>query len=124
MRQSFKQKNIVIVGAGFSGILCAQRLEKRTARLKNISITLIDKNPYFTMRPEIHALATGRGKPEAFTYDLAETFADSPNVSFFQDEVTDITSCQAVCHSSAQSLQPAAGSSPLCLSFLISKAGQ
>lgn len=90
MRQSFKQKNIVIVGAGFSGILCAQRLEKRTARLKNISITLIDKNPYFTMRPEIHALATGRGKPEAFKYDLSETFADSPNVSFFQDEVTDI----------------------------------
>ena len=90
MRQGFKQKNIVIIGAGFSGILCAQRLEKKTARLKNISITLIDKNPYFTMRTEIHAAATGRGKPEGITYDLAETFADSPNVSFFQDEVTDI----------------------------------
>ena len=90
MRQGFKQKNIVIIGAGFSGILTAQRLEKKTASLKNISITLIDKNPYFTMRPEIHALATGRGKPEAFTYDLAETFADSPNVSFFCDEVKDI----------------------------------
>ncbi len=90
MRQGFKQKNIVIIGAGFSGILCAQRLEKKTARLKNISITLIDKNPYFTMRTEIHAAATGRGKPEGITYDLAETFADSPNVSVFQDEVTDI----------------------------------
>lgn len=90
MRQGFKQKNIVIIGAGFSGILCAQRLEKKTARLKNISITLIDKNPYFTMRTEIHAAATGRGKPEGITYDLSETFADSPNVSFFQDEVTDI----------------------------------
>ena len=90
MRQGFQQKNIVIIGAGFAGILCAQRLEKRTARLKNISITLIDKNPYFTMRTEIHAAATGRGKPEGITYDLAETFADSPNVSFFQDEVTSI----------------------------------
>ena len=90
MRQGFQQKNIVIIGAGFSGILCAQHLEKRTARLKNISITLIDKNPYFTMRTEIHAAATGRGKPEGITYDLAETFADSPNVSFFQDEVTSI----------------------------------
>ena len=67
MRQGFKQKNIVIIGAGFSGILCAQRLEKKTARLKNISITLIDKNPYFTMRTEIHAAATGRGKPEGIT---------------------------------------------------------
>lgn len=90
MRQGFKQKNIVIIGAGFSGILCAQRLEKKTARLKNISITLIDKNPYFTMRTEIHAAATGRGKPEAITYDLAEVFADSPNVSFFCDEIKDI----------------------------------
>lgn len=90
MRQGFKQKNIVIIGAGFSGILCAQRLEKKTARLKNISITLIDKNPYFTMRTEIHAAATGRGKPEGIVYDLAEVFADSPNVSFFCDEVTDI----------------------------------
>ena len=90
MRQGFQQKNIVIIGAGFSGILCAQRLEKRTSRLKNISITLIDKNPYFTMRTEIHAAATGRGKPEGIQYDLAETFADSPNVSFFCDEVTDI----------------------------------
>ena len=90
MRQFFEQKNIVIIGAGFSGILTAQRLEKRTHRLKNISITLIDKNPYFTMRTEIHAAATGRGKAEAVTYDLAETFADSPNVSFFCDEVTDI----------------------------------
>lgn len=90
MRQGFKQKNIVIIGAGFSGILTAQHLEKRTSRLKNISITLIDKNPYFTMRTEIHAAATGRGKPENITYNLAETFADSPNVSFFVDEVTDI----------------------------------
>lgn len=90
MRQGFKQKNIVIVGAGFSGVLCAQRLEKKTARLKNISITLIDKNPYFTMRTEIHAAATGRGKPEAIQYSLSDTFANSPNVSFFRDEVTDI----------------------------------
>lgn len=90
MRQGFQQKNIVIIGAGFSGILFAQRLEKRTARLKNISITLIDKNPYFTMRTEIHAAATGRGKPEGIQYDLAETFADSPNVSFFCDNVEHI----------------------------------
>lgn len=90
MRQSFQQKNIVIIGAGFSGILTAQRLEKKLASLKNISITLIDKNPYFTMRTEIHAAATGRGKAEAVTFDLAETFADSPNVSFFVDEVKDI----------------------------------
>ena len=90
MRQSFQQKNIVIIGAGFSGILTAKRLEKKLASLKNISVTLIDKNPYFTMRTEIHAAATGRGKPEAVTFDLQETFADSPNVSFFVDEVTDI----------------------------------
>ncbi len=90
MRQSFQQKNIVIIGAGFSGILTAQRLEKRLGSLKNISVTLIDKNPYFTMRTEIHAAATGRGPAEAVTYDLAETFADSPNVSFFVDDVQDI----------------------------------
>lgn len=90
LRQSFQQKNIVILGSGFSGILTAQRLEKKLKTLKNISITLIDKNPYFTMRTEIHAAATGRGKPEGIIYDLEELFADSPNVSFYCDHITDI----------------------------------
>ena len=89
-RQSFQQKNIVILGAGFSGILTAQRLEKKLKTLKNISITLIDKNPYFTMRTEIHAAATGRGPTEAVTFDLNEVFLNSPNVSFFCDHITDI----------------------------------
>ena len=90
MKQVLKKKNIVIVGAGFSGILCAQRLEKKLAAIKNISITLIDKNPYFTMRTEIHAAATGRGKPEGIAYDLSEVFAGSPNVSVYCDNVVDI----------------------------------
>ena len=38
---------IVIVGAGYSGILTAKKLEKKFRKANNsdVSITIIDKNP-------------------------------------------------------------------------------
>ena len=38
-------KNIVIVGAGYAGVLTAKKLAKRLKKQEDVQITVIDKNP-------------------------------------------------------------------------------
>ena len=70
--------NTVIIGAGYSGILTAQELSKKLRSRKDVRITLIDKNPYHTMKTELHAAASGRGKPENIKFPLSKIFAGTP----------------------------------------------
>lgn len=67
-------EKIVIVGAGFSGVLIAQYLDKKLREYPDAEITLIDMNDYHTMRTEIHAAACGRGKAHKITYNLKKIF--------------------------------------------------
>lgn len=55
MNVSENQKKVVIVGGGFGGIQTAKRL----AKYKNISVTLITKNPFFEYYPALYKLVTG-----------------------------------------------------------------
>lgn len=82
-------KKVVIVGAGFSGVLTAQYLDKNMRDKSDVEITLIDKNDYHTMRTEIHAIATGRGKPHNITYDLKKIFKKYKSVKVVKDEALD-----------------------------------
>ena len=45
-------KNIVIVGAGYAGVLTAKKLAKRLKKQENVQITVIDKNPFHTRSEE------------------------------------------------------------------------
>ncbi|TGL69911.1 NAD(P)/FAD-dependent oxidoreductase [Leptospira jelokensis] len=51
--------NVVILGAGYAGILCANRLEKQN---KNCKITLLSDQFYFQERIRFHEFAVGRAK--------------------------------------------------------------
>jgi len=53
-------KNIVIVGAGYAGVLTAKKLAKNLKKHPDVRITLIDRNPYHTMLTELHEVAAGR----------------------------------------------------------------
>ena len=53
-------KNIVIVGAGYAGVLTAKKLAKRLKKQENVQITVIDKNPFHTMYTELHEGAAHR----------------------------------------------------------------
>ena len=56
-------KEVVIIGAGYAGVLCAKKLEKKLRKKKvrdEVRITIIDKHPYHTMLTELHEVAACR----------------------------------------------------------------
>lgn len=83
-------KNIVIVGAGYGGVLTAKKLAKKIKKLnETVTITLIDKNPYHTMLTELHEVAADRVPQDAVKISLKKIFAGRP-VNLVQDEVTSV----------------------------------
>ena len=66
---------IVIVGAGYAGILTAKKLAKKFKKNDNVSITIIDKNPYHAMLTELHEVAANRVDEESIRVSLKKVFA-------------------------------------------------
>lgn len=86
------EKRIVIVGAGYSGILTAKKLAKKIKKLKkqnDISITIIDKNPFHTMLTELHEVAANRVDEDSIKISLNKVFAGR-KVDVKLDTVTSI----------------------------------
>ncbi|GHU88350.1 NADH dehydrogenase [Clostridia bacterium] len=70
-----KQK-IVVVGAGYAGILTAKKLAKRIKKQKlDASVTIIDKNPFHTMLTELHEVAAMRVEEDSIRISLRRVFA-------------------------------------------------
>ena len=70
-------KRIVVLGAGYAGLLVAKKLEKKFTRSekKHVEITIIDKNPFFTMLTELHEVAAWRVDESSIRIDLEKVFA-------------------------------------------------
>lgn len=68
-------KKIVIIGAGYSGVLTAKKLAKKYKNAEETQITIIDKNPYHTMLTELHEVAAGRVDEESIRISLKKVFA-------------------------------------------------
>ena len=68
-------KKIVIIGAGYSGVLTAKKLNNKFRNSKNVSITVIDKKPYHTMLTELHEVAAGRVDEESIRISYRKVFA-------------------------------------------------
>lgn len=86
------EKKIVIVGAGYSGILTAKKLAKKFKKLKmqdQVSITIIDKNPFHTMLTELHEVAANRVDEDSIKISLKKVFAGR-KVDVKLDTVTSI----------------------------------
>jgi len=66
-------KKILILGAGYSGVLTAKKLEKKLGG--SAEITIIDKNPFHTMLTELHEVAAQRVDEESIKIDLKRVFA-------------------------------------------------
>lgn len=66
---------IVIVGAGYAGILTAKKLARKLKKVEDVSITIIDRNPYHVMLTELHEVAAGRVPEESIRADLKKIFA-------------------------------------------------
>ena len=79
---------IVIIGAGYAGILAAKKLNKKFKKNAEVSITIIDKNPYHVMLTELHEVAANRVEEENIRASLNKIFAGR-KVNVVLDHIND-----------------------------------
>ena len=76
---------IVVLGAGYTGMLAAIRLARRTRKM-DVAITLVNPSARFTERLRMHQIAAGQ---EVAHHDIPEIL-DGTGVEFVQGRVTAI----------------------------------
>lgn len=82
-------KNVVILGAGYGGVVAAKKLNKLLKKNSETTITLIDKNPFHTLLTELHEVAGNRIESDGVKISLREIF-ESTRVNVVQDMVEEI----------------------------------
>jgi NADH:ubiquinone reductase (H+-translocating) len=82
-------KKIVIIGAGYAGILTAKKLAKKFKNKEEVSIQVIDRNSYHTMLTELHEVAASRVDEDSIKISLAKVFAGR-NVDVVMDNISSI----------------------------------
>jgi len=78
LRKDLKMIKIVVIGAGYAGVLATKKLEKKLRKNKMADateITIIDKHPYHTMLTELHEVAACRVGEESIKMNLKQIFA-------------------------------------------------
>lgn len=78
-------KQMVIIGAGYAGMLAAVRLDKNT-RGQDVQITLINERDTFVERVRMHQRATNQPVPKRLIVDMLR----GTRVTFMQGRVTGI----------------------------------
>jgi len=84
-----EQKHIVVLGAGYGGILSAKKLARKFRKSDDVKVTVIDKNTYHTMLTELHEVAANRVPEEAIRIDLDKALYGR-NIDIVLDEIVDI----------------------------------
>jgi NADH dehydrogenase len=79
-----EQRHVVIVGGGFAGLGCAQRL----ADHDDVRVTVIDRNNYHQFQPLLYQVATSQLAPSDIAHSLRSVFADQKNVDVKLAEIS------------------------------------
>lgn len=82
------KKEIVILGAGYAGVVSAIKLQKKLSA-SEANITLVNKNDYHYFTTELHQPAAGTFPEEKTRITLSELL-DKNKINIIQDEVTEI----------------------------------
>jgi len=84
-------KKVVILGAGYAGVLTAKKLAKQVKKrkLEDIEITIVDRNPFHTMLTELHEVAAQRVEEDSIRISLQRVFAGR-KVNVVQDTITEM----------------------------------
>jgi NADH:ubiquinone reductase (H+-translocating) len=80
------RRHVVIVGGGFAGLGCAQRL----ADHDHVRVTLIDQNNYHQFQPLLYQVATSLLAPADIAHSLREVFAGRDNVDVKLAEISKV----------------------------------
>ena len=86
MPDANSKHRVVIVGGGFAGLGCAQKL----ADQDDIHVTLIDRNNYHQFQPLLYQVATSQLAGTDIAHSLREVFADQENVDVHLAEITGV----------------------------------
>ncbi|MFW5996182.1 MAG: FAD-dependent oxidoreductase, partial [Halanaerobiaceae bacterium] len=81
-------KNVVVLGAGYGGVEAAEKLNKLLKKEEDVTITLIDKNPFHTLLTELHLVAGKKIEENGVKVDLERLFSPT-KVNVVQDYITD-----------------------------------
>jgi NADH dehydrogenase len=68
-------KRIIVLGAGYAGVLTAKKLAKHFKKQPDVQITVIDKHRYHTMLTELHEVAANRVEEDSIRISLHRIFA-------------------------------------------------
>lgn len=82
-------KNILIVGGGYGGIAAAKKLAKHYKKRDDITITVVDKQPFHTLMTELHEVAGHRVEPDSVRVPYAKVFGGS-KVKVVMDTIASI----------------------------------
>ncbi len=71
------ETRIVIIGAGYAGVLTAKKLAKRFKKnnIQDVTVSIIDKNPFHTMLTELHEVAACRVDEDSIKISLRKIFS-------------------------------------------------
>jgi NADH:quinone reductase (non-electrogenic) len=81
-----EHRHVLIVGGGFAGLGCAQRL----AGHDDIRVTLIDRNNYHQFQPLLYQVATSQLAPSDIAHSLRSVFAEQKNVDVKLAEISEV----------------------------------
>lgn len=79
-------KNIVVIGAGYGGLTAALRLERLLKRHPFFKVHLIDKNPFHTIKTQLHEAAVRKAEVSIPLYKILK----NRNIQFHLGEVQNI----------------------------------
>src|SRR6478672_1957113 len=71
-----EHRHVVIVGGGFAGLGCAQKL----ADHDDVQVTLLDRNNYHQFQPLLYQVATSQLAPADISFSLRKLFREHQNV--------------------------------------------
>ncbi len=79
-------KNIVIIGSGYGGLTAALRLERLLKKHPFFKVHLIDRNPYHTIKTQLHEAAVRKAEVSIPLYKILK----NRNIQFHLGEVKNI----------------------------------
>ncbi|HEX5330051.1 FAD-dependent oxidoreductase, partial [Sulfuricurvum sp.] len=96
-----KSIHVVVIGGGYGGIRAIERLTTNS----DIRITLIDKNPYHYMQPEVYDFIANKVDMSDIIIDLPSLCKSFGLVEFICDEATGIDPQTSTVSLSTQSIR-------------------
>lgn len=95
------KKTIAILGAGFSGVFATHTLAKKLKDRDDITIKLINKDPYFTYKTRLHEVIGGRIEPTDALHDLEKLSHPYKNVEIIIEEVESVDDQKQIIYTSS-----------------------